>query len=167
PGRDLRLGQGAALETAALPQGDRRVRRAAPLPDRGGAEPRAPARGRRADLRPRARDVRGAQWLTGSSRVRLASAGPSGARTEDTAPRSVRRRQACGGGLPVSHLLVTGAEPGEELGVVAGGDDRVRVLALEQLQLLQRAAEVVGVVGARRQRRVALELGSGVGGVAA
>ncbi len=32
------------------------------LPGRGGAEPRAPARGRRADLRPGAGDVRGAGY---------------------------------------------------------------------------------------------------------
>ena len=41
----------AQLEAAALPQGHRPVRRAAHLPGRGGAEPRAPARGRDRDLR--------------------------------------------------------------------------------------------------------------------
>ena len=71
-----------------LPQGHRPVRRAALLPGRGGAEPRAPARGGGADLRPGAGDVRGAA------------------------------------------LLVAGAEPGVELRVVARGDDRVGVLAL-------------------------------------
>ena len=45
--------------------------------------------------------------------------------------------------------------------------DRVRELAVEQPQLLQRAAVVVGVEGARRQRRVAVELGLHVDGVAA
>ena len=60
PGRDPRLGQGAALEALALPQGHGPVRRAALLPARGGAEPRAPARGRDRDLRPGAGDVRGA-----------------------------------------------------------------------------------------------------------
>ena len=64
-------------------------------------------------------------------------------------------------------LLVARLEPGEELGVVPGGDDRVRVLAAEQPQLLQRAPVVVGVEGARRERRGAGQLPGGVGGVAA
>ena len=60
PRRGPRLGQGAALEAAALPQGHDPVRRAAQLPGRALAEPRAPARGRGRDLRPGAGDVRGA-----------------------------------------------------------------------------------------------------------
>ena len=92
------------------------VRRAALLPGRGGAEPRAPARG-------------------------------GDARSSTGCGRCTR-----------GWLLVAGAELREELRVVPRGDDRVRVLALEQLQLLQRAAVVVGVEGARRQRRVAVEL---------
>ena len=64
-------------------------------------------------------------------------------------------------------LLEAGAELGEELGVVPRGDDRVGEFAGEELQLLQGAAVVVGVGGARRQRRVAAQLGLHVGGVAA
>ena len=119
PGRDPRLGEGAALEALQLPQGDRPVRRAA-----------------RAS-RPRRRRAASA-----SSRWRSRSS-----------PRCGRCTRV---GLA---LLVAGAEPGVELRVVPRGDDRVGVLAPEQLQLLQRAAVVVGVEGARRQRRVAVELG--------
>ncbi len=61
-GRDPRLGQGPRLEAAALPQGDGRVRRAARLPERAVAEPRAPARSGNRDLRPGAGDVRGAGY---------------------------------------------------------------------------------------------------------
>jgi len=62
PGRDLRLGRGAALEAAALPPGHGRVRRAVLVPGRGGAGPRAPARGRDRGLRAGAGDVRGAGY---------------------------------------------------------------------------------------------------------
>ncbi len=51
-----------ALEAAALPQGHRPVRRAAQLSARALADTRAPAGGRGRDLRPRARDVRGARY---------------------------------------------------------------------------------------------------------
>ena len=49
-GRDPRLGPGARLEAAALPQGHGPVRRADDLRGRAGAEPRAPARGRRREV---------------------------------------------------------------------------------------------------------------------
>ena len=62
PRRDLRLGQGARLEAAALPQGHHPVRRADLLSDRAGAEPRAAARGRDRDFRAGAGDVRGARY---------------------------------------------------------------------------------------------------------
>ncbi len=58
--RDPGLGDGAPLEALPLPQGHRAVRRAALIPERGGTQPRAPARGGGADLRPGAGDVRGA-----------------------------------------------------------------------------------------------------------
>ena len=67
PDRDLRLGRRPRLEAAALPAGDRRVRRAADLPGRSGPEPGAPAGGRRPRSSPAcARCTRGSLLEAGS-----------------------------------------------------------------------------------------------------
>jgi 1-acyl-sn-glycerol-3-phosphate acyltransferase len=55
-------------------------------------------------------------------------------------------------------LLVALLDPGVELGIVTRRDHRVGELIAEEAQLLQGAAEVVGVGGARRQRLGAVQL---------
>src|SRR5215203_6843213 len=64
-------------------------------------------------------------------------------------------------------LLVALLEPGVEVRIVTWGDHRVGELTVEEPQLLQGAAQVVGVVGARRSGFGAVELALDVEGVAA
>ena len=87
PGRDPRLGPGAGLEAAALPEGDRSSsasRSSFPVEQ---GPPRAPARGRQGDLRRGAGDVRGAR---GGRPTQRDPRGQGGA-------QAARPRSRCGG----------------------------------------------------------------------
>ena len=74
-------------------------------------------------------------------------ASPPRAPTGDRKPRSSPRCGRCTKGW----LLVARVEPGVEVRVVTGRDHHVGELGAEEAQLLQGAAEVVGVGGARRR----------------
>ncbi len=83
-GRDPRLAERPRLEAARLPQGHHPVRRADELRARRRAHPRAAAGDRRAGLRPRQGDVRGARGAGPAGRDRGAA---RGRRTERSTER--------------------------------------------------------------------------------
>ena len=114
PGRDPRLPGDPALAQVRLPEGHDPLRRAAQLRGRRIADPRAAARGRRRDLLPRPRDVRGA--AARRSRLgdqtaprRRARAGNAPPTRRSSRPSSSARDRAPGGSPPAGRCGRTAA----------------------------------------------------------